>query len=534
MIDSHLHEESRAPEGLKRTAPLTNSREAQRPPSPGLGNRAIEALLGQHSPLPASAEAVLGTTGTSLPSGLRVLLESRLGPGLEQVRIHTGSAASESAGELHARAYTLGNHIVLGGGMESLSPLAASYVVAHELAHVRQAGATHADATGVGASNAPELQANRMAASFVAGGSAAEPPVAAGGLRRAPDDQPVPVAASTVRPAPAGPAKPQRWEPTSMPERLLRWEAEGLLDPPFRPEKVAAIPPLKVTPKQAQQLPMLMAGVGGAAAAQRLETATEVATQAARPTLTLIRGGAGAALETAGEAAPSIASRVLSFAKPATGPLLFLTILLTPSSTEEAWVDTWSKIAEDSFCQSAEEAAWQAQLAPEQVEYLRWLERARRLAPDPSVDEETDPSDLPRPLPQPRTRKKEEEPTACFERDVPRRGGHRRHDAYATKVSKSTEDHYVRSRVGLSITYDGLEPLATVWEVKVGFGWFFNPDFAALRDIKLAEWDAQRSLGLAVALNCDLLHLWSIPDRWVAQLLNQRWAFLPPVLSLPE
>ena len=52
---------------------------------------------------------------------------------------------------------------------------------------------------------------------------------------------------------------------------------------------------------------------------------------------------------------------MLSFAKPATGPLLFLTILLTPSSTEEAWVDTWSKIAEDSFCQSAEEAAWQAQ-----------------------------------------------------------------------------------------------------------------------------------------------------------------------------
>ncbi len=118
--------------------------------------------------------------------------------------------------------------------------------------------------------------------------------------------------------------------------------------------------------------------------------------------------------------------------------------------------------------------------------------------------------------------------------DVPRRGGYAIHDAYATKVTGSTYDYYVRTPFGLAINYDGLQAPLLVWEVKVGHGWFFIPDYAALRDLTLARWDAQKNAGLAVAAVCAYVHLWTIPDPWVASILNTRWGGAPAVLSLPE
>ena len=116
---------------------------------------------------------------------------------------------------------------------------------------------------------------------------------------------------------------------------------------------------------------------------------------------------------------------------------------------------------------------------------------------------------------------------------APRRS--RRHDAYATKVSGSPADYFVRTPAGLAINYDGYTPTSRlVWEVKVGFGWFFNPKKASLTAVKLAAFDAQKTLGLAVAIRCSYLHAWSIPDRWVAGLLLSRWGGVPPVLSIPE
>jgi hypothetical protein len=73
-----------------------------------------------------------------------------------------------------------------------------------------------------------------------------------------------------------------------------------------------------------------------------------------------------------------------------------------------------------------------------------------------------------------------------------------------------------------------------VWEVKVGFRWLFAPKMAGLRDITLLRFDAQMARGISVAATCGYLHIWSIPDRRVAQLLNARWGGLPPVLSIPE
>ncbi|HEX2687744.1 MAG TPA: hypothetical protein VHN14_14055 [Kofleriaceae bacterium] len=74
---------------------------------------------------------------------------------------------------------------------------------------------------------------------------------------------------------------------------------------------------------------------------------------------------------------------------------------------------------------------------------------------------------------------------------------------------------------------------ANVWEVKVGFGWFFNPGSAGTTAATLARWDAQKNLGIAVAASCGYHHLWAHPDRYVVQLLISRWGGMPPVVNIP-
>jgi hypothetical protein len=57
------------------------------------------------------------------------------------VRLHTGAAATRSAHELEARAYTAGRHIVFGGGEYAPDSAAGQRLLAHELVHVVQQGA---------------------------------------------------------------------------------------------------------------------------------------------------------------------------------------------------------------------------------------------------------------------------------------------------------------------------------------------------------------------------------------------------------
>jgi hypothetical protein len=54
--------------------------------------------------------------------------------------IHTGSSASASAQALHARAYTIGNHIVFGAGQFQPETHEGKKLLAHELVHVAQNG----------------------------------------------------------------------------------------------------------------------------------------------------------------------------------------------------------------------------------------------------------------------------------------------------------------------------------------------------------------------------------------------------------
>ncbi|MFC4507224.1 MULTISPECIES: DUF4157 domain-containing protein [Streptomyces] len=75
---------------------------------------------------------VLRGTGRPLDTATRTDMEGRLGADFSSVRLHTDSTAKASAAEIGARAYTSGNHIVIGDGGGD------RHTLAHELTHVIQ------------------------------------------------------------------------------------------------------------------------------------------------------------------------------------------------------------------------------------------------------------------------------------------------------------------------------------------------------------------------------------------------------------
>jgi hypothetical protein len=90
----------------------------------------------------AAVRAALDQPGSALPAGERAFFEQRLGTGLGDVRLRGGPAADAAAREVGAKAFTLGNDVVV----------AAPYrgdrsVLAHELVHVLQARAGRASGT---------------------------------------------------------------------------------------------------------------------------------------------------------------------------------------------------------------------------------------------------------------------------------------------------------------------------------------------------------------------------------------------------
>ncbi|GIG90627.1 eCIS core domain-containing protein [Plantactinospora endophytica] len=80
----------------------------------------------------SAVHEVLRSAGTPLAEPVRQDAEARLGADFSDVRLHTGSLAQRSADEVGARAYTSGQHVVLGqGGADRRTLL-------HELTHVIQ------------------------------------------------------------------------------------------------------------------------------------------------------------------------------------------------------------------------------------------------------------------------------------------------------------------------------------------------------------------------------------------------------------
>ena len=127
----------------------------------------------------SSVPGVLRSAGQPLDPPVRAEMEARLGADFSGVRVHTGGAAAKSAEEVGARAYTSGDHVVIGRGG------ADRHTLAHELTHVIQqrlgpvAGTDHGDGLRVSDPADPfERAAEDNAARALAGPVpvASEPP----------------------------------------------------------------------------------------------------------------------------------------------------------------------------------------------------------------------------------------------------------------------------------------------------------------------------------------------------------------------
>lgn len=101
--------------------------EARRQP-PSRGDSSEHGQPAQRSTVPD----VLRSPGRPIDDATRTDMEARLGADFSDVRLHTDTAAQESAAEVGARAYTSGSHVVTGdSGIDR-------HTLAHELTHVIQ------------------------------------------------------------------------------------------------------------------------------------------------------------------------------------------------------------------------------------------------------------------------------------------------------------------------------------------------------------------------------------------------------------
>ncbi len=80
----------------------------------------------------------LRSAGQPLPASERAFFEPRFKHDFSQVRIHKDNQAAETARELSARAYTVGQHVVFGEGEYAPDTAAGKRLIAHELTHTVQ------------------------------------------------------------------------------------------------------------------------------------------------------------------------------------------------------------------------------------------------------------------------------------------------------------------------------------------------------------------------------------------------------------
>ncbi len=81
---------------------------------------------------------VLSSRGDPLDAQTRTFMESRFQQDFSSVRLHSDAQSISAAQAVHARAFTVGRHIVLGAGEYAPGTTAGRKLLAHELAHVVQ------------------------------------------------------------------------------------------------------------------------------------------------------------------------------------------------------------------------------------------------------------------------------------------------------------------------------------------------------------------------------------------------------------
>jgi hypothetical protein len=86
----------------------------------------------------AAATPIPKTSGSPLPETVRSRMAPKLGSDLSDVRIHTAGQSAEAAGQLGARAFTVGTDVHFNAGEFSPGTKEGDRLIAHELTHVVQ------------------------------------------------------------------------------------------------------------------------------------------------------------------------------------------------------------------------------------------------------------------------------------------------------------------------------------------------------------------------------------------------------------
>jgi Domain of unknown function (DUF4157) len=84
----------------------------------------------------------LSGRGEPLPAATRAFFEPRFGADFSAVRVHADAAADRSAESINAVAYTSGSHVVFRAGRYDPVRPEGKHLLAHELVHVLQQGAS--------------------------------------------------------------------------------------------------------------------------------------------------------------------------------------------------------------------------------------------------------------------------------------------------------------------------------------------------------------------------------------------------------
>jgi hypothetical protein len=101
-----------------------------------------------HFQSPEHVRSAISSGGRPLDRQTRRFFEPKLGYDLSHVRIHTDATASQSAGAIDAKAFTLGKNIVFGNGEYKPESESGKHLLAHELAHVVQTEDGPSDGSG--------------------------------------------------------------------------------------------------------------------------------------------------------------------------------------------------------------------------------------------------------------------------------------------------------------------------------------------------------------------------------------------------
>ncbi len=87
-------------------------------------------------------QSVLKTPGSPLPGQIRNFMETRFGYDFGHVRIHSNTNADKAARSVNARAFTKDSSIVFANGQYAPQSPSGKWLLAHELTHVVQQGAS--------------------------------------------------------------------------------------------------------------------------------------------------------------------------------------------------------------------------------------------------------------------------------------------------------------------------------------------------------------------------------------------------------